>query len=284
MKDGVVVERWAQRLSDFLPGHIAAHPLIGSIGTRAAMLLHGSTTAGIDDQVSDLDVWLLVEDQVLNDVDARAGTRFFEFTLDGKSGHFNFESQKSFEARVRRCDFPLIAELRRARILRDPGGKAEELITRARKPMPADIQRTWFAFHYVQMRSDHKMAAGPMVRGDAIAIFQAAASCIGEALRAAMILDGVPYPYVKWLGREAATTPTGSTVAEKVNAFVSSLASDALRVTGAKDQHPINDGLTQIRKVLIDAARGQSINEPWLDKWWLYLTQSREGIARTEWA
>ena len=95
-----VTHHWCSRLRDALPELIRQTPELEVIAASASRLLHGSTTRGVDDAVSDLDVWFLPQkDQP---------SKFVEFKLDGKAGHVQIESRTGFESRLRRCDFHLI--------------------------------------------------------------------------------------------------------------------------------------------------------------------------------
>src|SRR5688572_32000966 len=107
---------WAERLMTFLP----QLPDCSNLLKGATLLLHGSTSRGIDDACSDLDVWLLPP--------AELPPKFVQFTLDGKAGHVTIESRCEFEARVRRCDFPLPYELRHALPMQADDGWGERLI------------------------------------------------------------------------------------------------------------------------------------------------------------
>jgi hypothetical protein len=247
------------------------------------VLLHGSTTRGIDDPYSDLDVWIFLPASRLPELDAAAGTRFFAFDLDGKPGHFTAEPAEEVAQRVRRCDFPLIVELRVAAILADPRGEAASLVRVARQPMREEVRRAWLRYHYVEMRGEHRAADNPIERGDAVAVLQALSQTLSHALRAAMVLDGEPYPYVKWLAHAAFQTPTGLLLASDVTEILDLLARDALRLPGPEKGHPLSGKLREIRLLLVDAARAQGIDEPWLNEWWLHMVQARDGIRAVEW-
>src|SRR5437867_624974 len=131
-----MTETWNTRLRAFTPRFLAEHPVLSAATAEAAAVLHGSTTFGVDDPFSDLDVWLLVTDEQARAIESAAGTRFFVFTLEDKPGHFTVEPMSEFAARLRRCDFPLVAELRSSQIVTDPRARAATLIEQARRPMP----------------------------------------------------------------------------------------------------------------------------------------------------
>src|SRR5690349_2145739 len=98
---------------------MAAYAIIESqIGGKAALILHGSLTIGIDDPHADLDLWVMSDDAAVEKFDREAGTRFIEFNSPRK-GHFQIESIDAFRRRMSACDFELISELRHAHLIRD---------------------------------------------------------------------------------------------------------------------------------------------------------------------
>jgi hypothetical protein len=276
-------EHWVKRLREFVPVYLAEHPALACVADEATLLLHGSTTRGIDDPFSDLDVWIFLPAAMLPDLDAATATRFFPFELDGKPGHFTVDPSEEVARRLRHCGFPLIAELRVAETLADPRDEAGSLVRFARQPMREEVRRAWFRYHYVEMRGEHRAADNPIERGDAVAVLQAMTQTLSHALRAAMVLDGEPYPYVKWLAHAAFQTPTGSLLAPRVTELLDCLARDALRLPGPEKQHPVSRKLREIRLLLVEAARASGIDEPWLDEWWFHIVQARERIREVVW-
>jgi hypothetical protein len=126
------------------------------------------------------------------------------------------------------------------------------------------------------MRSEHRACDSPIDRNDAAALLLALTPTLSHALKAAMILDGQPYPYSKWLTRCAADTPTGANIVPIVQQVIDELGRGALRVGGPEKLHPLNLLLRQIRRELIDAARAAGIDEPWLDFWYLHLPKRNQ--------
>ncbi len=254
---------WTSRLRDFLPGFAQSVPELASLAGHSTVLLHGSTTRGIADDWSDLDVWMLPPGQ--------HESCFIVFKLDDKAGHVTIESRKDFSARVRQCDFNLIYEFRHAVILQDPDGWGDKMLALARQPMPAAVRAAWFAHHYIEMRSEHRACDNPIYRNDAVALLQAMTPTISHSLRAAMVLDGQPYPYHKWLASAAAKTPTGAQIVPLVEGVIDSIGAGTLRLTVPERQHPLNLLLKEIRIKLITAARAGGIDAEWLDLWYLHL-------------
>jgi hypothetical protein len=274
---------WAGKLARFLPDWIRTQPALAAIADDLVVVMHGSTSAGVDDEWSDLDLWGFVSAGSLARADALSPTRFYEFKLDGKPGHLNLEVRQEAIGRVHACDMERIAELRNAVILRDCGGAAADMLELARRPMSQDVRRAWACYHYVEMRSDHRACDTPIERGDATALLLATAPLVGNALRCAMVLDGQPYPYIKWLGKAASLTPTGAKVYGKVQDLLAIVAADGLRCPGPEAKHPVSLKVREIRAILMEAARASGIDEGWLTHWWLWMTQAKAGIGDVRW-
>jgi len=68
-----------------------------------------------------------------------------------------------------------------------------------------------------------------------------------------------------------------------INEMVSLLSKGALLLPGPEKQHPLSQKLKKIRRVLIDAARSQNINEPWLDDWYLHINACTTTIDNLRW-
>ena len=93
-------EPWADRVRAFVPGFAEGSEVLAPLRGHWSVLLHGSTSAGVDDDVSDLDVWALVPLAAVDEVGRRSPTRVFQFELDGKRGHLNVEDEEAFRRRV----------------------------------------------------------------------------------------------------------------------------------------------------------------------------------------
>jgi hypothetical protein len=275
--------RWLAALADFCPAFLRSHPILAGFSETAGVALHGSTSFGIDDAVSDLDLWLVLTPAELRRLDAISSTRFFEFELNAKPGHFSAVDAESFIQRVRQCDMPLISELRNACSIADPGDLVRPLIGSASLPMPQDVRRAFFQYHYVEFRGDDRAADHPLDRNDPVAVLQAHMAALAHALRAAMVLDGLPYPYSKWLYRQAVAAPTGQKLAAKVQELIDLVGSGALRDPAGSDSHPLSGKMKQIRLVLIESAQEAGIDQPWLKQWWLHIDAARAGILRVQW-
>jgi hypothetical protein len=281
--DNGVAHRWAAKLRTYLPGYFAARADLAPLFAGASLCLHGSTAAGLEDPFSDLDLWLLLEDGTLKRLDEVSPTRFFSIELDGKPGHLNGHSVSDFTRRLAGCDLQLIFELRQAHVIFDGTGQGGGLVEQARRPMRPEVSRAFFFYHYVEMRGLHRNADNPMERGDEAATLVAATQTVVEAMRAAMVLDGQPYPYEKWLPQACRGTQTGQKVLAHVLAILDLLGEGALRFRGREADHPIGQKLRAIRHVLVEAAQAKGIQDPWLEKWWLFMDQAADAPRRVQW-
>ena len=274
---------WVRRLRRFLPHYLRNHAILREFHGRADVVLHGSTSLGVDDPASDIDLWFLLGDDALAKLDDSSETRFFEFELCGKPAHLNAESSRDFLRRVERCDMPLISELRNAVVVLRNHSAGRTLIRRARKPMKPAVRTAFFFHHYVEMRGFHKSCRGPMARKDGFAVLLGLAQTLSHALQAAMVLDGEPYPYEKWLRAAASRTRTGRKLAPMVDRLLDVLAAGGLRSAGPDAENPVNQELWTIRETLIRAARKVRIREPWLDTWWFHMTRARDAVRNIRW-
>jgi hypothetical protein len=145
------------------------------------------------------------------------------------------------------------------------------------------LRRTLFFYHYVEMRGYHRNLDNPLNRGDRAAVFIALGTTLTHALRAAMVLDGEPPPYEKWLPQAAAGTPTGRIVTRRVNRILTLAGNGALNLKQGEVRHPVNLELRKIRVDLIAAAHRKGIEADWLHRWWLSIDQARSMRSRARW-
>lgn len=278
-----IADTWQTRLTEWLPGFLAEHPVLQHFRTFASVILHGSLTLGIEDPFTDIDLWCLLPEDQLKALDDLSSTRFFSFVLDGKPGHINAYSTAEFNRSIRECNMDIIYQLRRGAIIQDADGMAARCQAIARMPMSASVRRTLFMNHYIEMRSEHRACDTPIERGHAPALLFFLPKVLAHALRAAMILDGEPFPYDKWLFHVARSSPTGSLIAPSIDRVLDLLAAGHLRTPGPESQHPISLELRVIRNILIESARARGIDEPWLNQWWLHMDEARAGIQTVRW-
>lgn len=276
-------DRWTAIIQQWLPAFMDEHPALSQWRDEVAIALHGSTTMGVDDECSDIDFWLLIPQERLDDFDEACDSRFVQVEVDGKIGHLNAESIEGFEKRVASCHMDTIYQLRRAVVLTDFDDRLDDCQCRARQTMRLEVARALFFYHYVEMRGEHRACDNPMERGDAVAVLLSLSKTLAHAMQAALALDGEPYPYDKWLRRAAYETETGRRLQPSIDNILELLAEDGLRFPGVEADNPISRELRVIRQTLIDAAHEHGVNEPWLRQWWLHMDPAREAFESVRW-
>ena len=281
---------WVKALRKFIPEFLEKHTILKNFHENASVILHGSITLGFDDPFSDIDLWFLLPEKELVELENVSESFFFEIEHDNKPGHLNAESIEDFSIRFHQLknyynqsDMDIVFQLRNAEIVIDKSGIGEELIKLASQPMRKEVSDVFFFYHYVEMRSEHRSCDNPMERHDPVGVLLSLPKTIAHALRAAMVLDGQPYPYDKWLYYAASQTPTGRKLVPSVEKIIDYIAQNKLRFKGSEADHPISQELRVIRRILIEAAQAKGNNSPWLDRWWLYMAQPRDNIKNVQW-
>lgn len=254
-------------------------PLLGEYG----IALHGSTTHGIDDKVSDLDFWLILNESTLERFDALSSSRFIDVEIQGKLGHLNPVTIEEFESAFSPPRFEMINELQSAVALIDPPRAFARCQARARRPMNESVRRAAFFSCYVEMRACHKSADNPMDRYDAWTALSAVVKTVEYGMKCALILDGHPYPYGKWLYVEAHKTSTGQGIISSVDNILGLLGGGRHALLGPERENQISQELRVIRNHLIEKANQTGIDEPWLDRWWHFIDEARCTLETVAW-
>ncbi|MHA2472890.1 MAG: hypothetical protein ACXAES_06635 [Promethearchaeota archaeon] len=283
-------EYWVKRLKKSIPEYLKQHEILKNFHGKATILLHGSLTLGFDDPFSDIDLWYLLPEEELIQLEKISRTLFFEIEVSDKPGHLNAESIEDFSRRFHQLknhynhyDMDIVFQLRNAEIVIDRTGIGDKLIKSACQPMRKEVSDCFFFYHYIEMRGEHRASDNPMERHDPVGVLLSLPKTLAHALRAAMVLDNEPYPYDKWLFFMASKTPTGKKLIPSVDKIIDLMTGDGLRFEGPKAENPINMELRVIREILIEEARAKGNDSPWLEKWWLYMTQALDKIREIYW-
>jgi len=276
-------EYWTDKSREFMAEFLKDHPALSKFHDKASVVLHGSTTMGIDDAFSDLDFWFLLSEADLAEFDAVSSTRFFPIEVDGKPGHIDARSVEQFSKRFQDCELAFIFEMRSAGIIMDHAGCADELQRRAREPMRDEVSDAFFFYHYILMRDWHQSCRNPMSRRDPVGVLLSLPEVISNALKAAIALDGQPYPYGKWLHRVSLETPTGRLLAPSIEIILDRIGENDLRFDGPESAHPVSVELTNICNTLIGAAHAKGNEAPWLSEWWFHIHQALTGVKNINW-
>ena len=276
---------WPQRVSEFIPDFMNRHEFLRHYIGRGSVVMHGSTMLGIDDAFSDIDLWLILPDDEHAELIRKTKTDFFAFhDFYGKEGHLNAEAQGAFHDRLHRsCHMDTIFQLRSACLILDHDGMARRLIDAALRPMRQEVRRAWFFYHYVEMRGEHRACDNPIERNDSVALLLALGKTVRHAMQAAMVLDTNPYPYDKWLYRAAQAGPVGSMICRHVKIISDLIGTKGLEQGGPESGNHISLELREIRRILIDTAIAEEMDEPWLNRWWEHMNAAKEAINGMPW-
>lgn len=283
-------DEWIKKLKKFIPEYLNQHEILKDFHEKASIILHGSLTLGFDDPFADIDLWLLLPEKEFIQLEKISETFFFDIEVDKKPGHLNAESIEEFSRRLYQLrnsndqhDLDIVFQLRNAAIIIDKNGIGRALIASACQPMRKEVSDCFFFYHYTEMRGDHRAMDNPMQRNDPMGVLLSLPKTLAHALRAAMVLDRQPYPYDKWLYYMAKKTPTGKKIIPSIEKILNLIAGGGLHFKGPEIENPISLEFREIRKILIEEARSRGNNSPWLEKWWLYMTQARDKIQEIHW-
>lgn len=284
LEDGVDPRRsyWVDASKRFFGSHNAP-ALLNELEGEWHIALHGSAARGIDDKVSDLDFWLLVDEVAMEQFDVISSSRFVEIDVEGKPGHINPILLSEIDEAFSLLKFELINELRCAVPLYDPRGSFEKRKQRAQLAVSDAVIRAAFFQCYVEMRACHKSADNPMDRHDSWASLSGVVKTIEYAMKCALILDGRPWPYGKWLHVETRKSPTGQRIIPNVERVLDLLAEGRQSLLGPEKENAISAELRSIRRTLVDQAKRTGIDEPWLDRWWIYIDEARAALGDLAW-
>jgi predicted nucleotidyltransferase len=281
---------WISELKTFIPEFLDEHSILKNFRDNSLVILHGSITLGFDDPFSDIDLWFLLPEEELTELEKVSESLFFDIEVKEKPGHLNAESIEDFSRRFHQLrnhydqhDMDIVFQLRNSEIIIDKTAIGNELINSACQPMKKEVSDVFFCYHYIEMRGEHRACDNPMERQYPVAILLSLTKAIAHGLRAAMVLDGEPYPYDKWLYYTASQTPTGRKMVPSVSKILDLIAKDYLRFKGSELDNPISQELRVIRKILIESAHSKGNFSPWLEKWWLYMTQALDQIKEIHW-
>ena len=120
--DREAADTWIERTIEFIPDFMKTHPVIRDFYKDATVMLHGSITMGIVDRYADIDLWYLLPEDRLRELDKVSDSRFFPFEIDGREGHMIAEDINGFVTDVRHCDMDKIYQLRSAVTIFDESG------------------------------------------------------------------------------------------------------------------------------------------------------------------
>jgi hypothetical protein len=123
---------------------------------------------------------------------------------------------------------------------------------------------------YIQLRTFAKGLDNPVTRGDRMPILFFAVEVLKTALRCAIVIEGYPYPYDKWLERVALNLPVGRRLLECAEDFFQYLKDENFTPKYQEDNSFVRME-KRMRKILLEEFRSRDMDEPWLIEWWKYV-------------
>ena len=123
-----------------------------------------------------------------------------------------------------------------------------------------------------------------MDRGDEWAALSSIVATVNHAIRCVLVLNGVPYPYVKWLYVAATASSTGRAVLRHVDNILDLVRSKWSALRGPEKDNEISTTLRLIRGLIVEQANAIGIDEPWLNRWWHYVNEARNAFEEVEWS
>jgi hypothetical protein len=283
--NGENTTKWITASKKYFRSFIHSDPILKYFSEQIIIILHGSTTRNVDDAYSDLDFWLVLNDQEYDRYKSLTDQNFIPVTIDGKEGHINplciSYLEKCFNNEI---DMNLINEIRTSIVIMDKKYVFQKYQKLSEKPLSDPVKYAFFFYNYVMMRGYHRSCDNPMERGDEFAVLCNLMQTIRYGFQAAFVLDNAAYPYEKWLHIEANFHGTPKSLIEHVDTIITEIKSNPASLYGPESENKISTELRVIRAKLVEKAIQDGIDEPWLEKWYRYIDRSKEIIYEVNWA
>ncbi len=267
----------------FFNEFIKTNEILSKFSDTITIVLHGSTTRNIDDSFSDLDFWLILDENEYKLFKKISPQSFIPLNINGKEGHINpLPMEKISDTFYKKIDMFLLNELKDCQIIIDKKN-ISDFLQISRIPMNSKVQYAFFFNNYVAMRSYHRSTDNPMERDDEFAVLINIMNTLKHALQAAIVLDEGIYPYEKWLFVFANRFSTAQNILGNVKIIFSEIKENKNALLGPEDENIISFQLRTIRKKLINKANEVGIKDLWLEKWWRFIDQSVNIIENAKW-
>lgn len=272
-------EELLKEIKEYIIENILGHPLMQHEHNNISILIGGSTSLGVADHQSDVDIFVFCEDIHYEVIHHRyedagiipTGSEFFvDFKLpSGKSGHYKLHRKTELTKGLNEGNMEWLWFSHVSYIVHD-SLQIKKLFDK-HVPMQSDLLYTLRKNTYIQLRTFAKALDNPVVRGERFPIHFFAVDVYKAALRCAIVVDGYPYPYDKWLVRVAGQLPVGKRVLECADDFFENLkAEDSYRPMFQEDNSFVKME-KRMRKILLEEFRSRDLDEPWLVEWWKYV-------------
>jgi len=207
--------------------HFESLDFWGAHWPQSAVVVTGSSVRGTTDEFADIDVNVYVPEasfdplyaeyrraaeegriEVMNPRAFRYGE--FPFVLvAGVPGHYRAHTFEELEGQIARYDDVAMWVHQGSAVLHDLSGRYAA-IQKAVAAYPEKVWRERIRFHLLEAIDAAGAAANPLRRNDLPAVTLTMTDCAAQALRLCCLLDRRPFPYDKWLYREALETRAGS--------------------------------------------------------------------------
>jgi hypothetical protein len=213
---------------------------------RAALVIVGSSVRGIQDEFADVDVLAFVPQDAYGALykgyqkAVEAGRvavlnpnafLYEEFPLaliSGINGHYKVHSFEEVEERVQRYDDIAMWIHGSGVIFYDPAGRYASLQQQARH-YPEDVRRQKIREQYFRAYDAAISVANPLRRNDRRTVILMMADCVTHLLRLCCLLERRPFPYDKWLYREALQTQAGRELQPLFESFFAEISRPEIR-------------------------------------------------------
>ncbi len=227
-------------------GHFEGHDFWRPHWPETALVVLGSAARGRMDEFADVDVEVYVPGssydtiyesyasavergrvEVLN---PRA-LQFREFpyvTMPEIKGHYRVHAFEEVEGRVAIYDDVTMWIHQRGVVIHDPSGRYGKL-RQACSSYPQDVLREKVRQHLLSAISAASGASNPLRRGDRRAVTLTMTEGLRCFLRLCCLLDDRPFPYDKWLYREACDTTAGRDLQDVFQHLFEELARPEIR-------------------------------------------------------
>jgi hypothetical protein len=244
-----------------------------------SVLLGGSTALGVLDEQSDVDLLVFCEDEKFEEIHRRyeeAGLipEDSDFFVDlklpcGKTGHYTLHRKSELLRGLAEGDMEWLWFSHVAYTFRDPL-QLQSILSRY-SPLHTDFLYKLRKNTYIELRTFAKGLDNPVTRGDRLPILFFAVEVFKAALRCAIVIEGYPYPYDKWLERVARNLPVGKRVLECAEDFFQYLKDENSFKPMYQEDNSFVRMEKRMRKVLLEEFHSRNIDEPWLIEWWKYV-------------
>jgi len=153
----------------------------------------------------------------------------FPFSMvPGVNGHYRVHTFEELEERIRGYDDVSMWIHAQSLVLHDLEGRYRALQAQSRT-YPKEVWRSKARSHYLAAVDAAGAASNPLRRNDRPAVILTMTDCFAHLLRLCCLLESRPFPYDKWLYREALGTRAGRDLQQVFEGFFDEIARPEIR-------------------------------------------------------